>query len=344
MRLLSLFALLLLTGCSSVKFDYCVQGADEFVLDSYQIRQGKLSILAMQGKCEPCLPSDALCEYKDAIVDDDILEIAIYHPSREDLVDAFERVNQTIGFRVWKGKISLPNISPVVVAGLSLDEAMVKLQEEYRKEIKDVEVFIRYKDRLSRKVDLVGLVAIPHLPVDGKIRLYEALSIAKVPYNANFFKSYVVRDGCQLPIDMFKLIHEGDMCQNIVLQGGDKIFIAHPEDSCVMVMGEVLVPTPVPLSSGYKSLREVLVDAGGIPYTGDRNCIQVIRGSLPEPKIYRLSWDHVIHLPNESLLLIPGDTVYVSAKPITEWNRFIGQLLPSFSGVQTGFNTYQLLR
>ena len=31
---------------------------------------------------------------------------------------------------------------------------------------------------------------------------------------------------------------------------------------------------------------------------------------------------------------MPGDIVYVAAKPITEWNRFISQLLPSFAGLE----------
>ena len=74
--------------------------------------------------------------------------------------------------------------------------------------------------------------------------------------------------------------------------------------------------------------------AGGIPYTGDKSVIQVIRGNILRPKVYTLNWEQILHLPNDSLLLMPGDTVYIAAKPITEWNRFIEQLLPSFGGVQ----------
>jgi polysaccharide export outer membrane protein len=39
---------------------------------------------------------------------------------------------------------------------------------------------------------------------------------------------------------------------------------------------------------------------------------------------------------------MPGDTVYVSEKPITAWNRFINQLLPSFQGVQAAYGVYRL--
>ena len=91
------------------------------------------------------------------------------------------------------------------------------------------------------------------------------------------------------------------------------------------------------------SLREALVHAGGIPFTGNKQHIQVIRGNLQCPKIYLLAWQHIIHLPNDSLLLMPGDTVYVTATPITEWNRFISQLLPSAQAFQTGWGVYQIV-
>lgn len=343
--ILSFFALLWLTCscCTRPCYEYDVYGADEFVIDSYKIRQGKLSILEMEGTELGDLPPDAMEEYQDVIAEDDILNIAVYHPKRADVMNAVRFINETIGFRVHGGQVDIPDIPPIEVEGLTLNQAKERLQAVYQEHIKDIEVFVTYKDRLQRKVELAGSVSTPVVPVDGKIRLYEVLAKAHVPNNANFFKSYVIRDGCQLPLDLHQLVQEGDMCQNIVMRGGDKIFIANPSDATVIVMGEVWQPRPVNLPYGYISLREALVGAGGIPFTGDRDCIQVIRGNLQNPKIYVLSWNHIIHLPNDSLLLMPGDTVYVSEKPITQWNRFIDQLLPSFMGVETMYGTYKIL-
>lgn len=342
------FLFLLCQLCSSCCrrpcHQYDVYGADEFVIDSYKIRQGKLAILDMEGIPIGDLDCDAMNEYQDVISEDDILNIAIYHPKRRDIMDSIQMINERIGFRVNNGKVDLPDIPPIFVAGMTLEEARQAIQDRYCEHIQDIEVFIKYRDRLSRKVELTGAVSTPVIPVDGKIRLYEVLAIAQVPNNANFFKSYVVREGAQLPIDLYKLVNEGDMCQNIVMRGGDRIFIANPNDTNVMVMGEVGNPRPVNLPYGFMSLREALVSAGGIPFTGNRDCIQVIRGNLQNPKIYTLSWNHIIHLPNDSLLLMPGDTVYVTEKPITQWNRFIDQLLPSCLGVQTAYGTYRVFR
>jgi polysaccharide biosynthesis/export protein len=336
--------LLVLCSCSRPCHQYDIFGADEFVIDSYKIRQGKLAILDMEGIDIGDLSCDAMDEYQDVIAEDDILNIAIYHPTRNDIMQSIQFINETVGFRVSQGQVDLPDIPPIIVEGLTLEEARQAIEECYREHIQDIEVFLNYRNRLSRKVELTGSVSTPVIPVDGKIRLYEVLAISHVPNNANFFKSYVVRDGVQLPIDLYKLMNQGDMSQNIVMRGGDRIFIANPSDTTVMVMGEVGSPRAVNLPYGFMSLREALVSAGGIPFTGNRDCIQVIRGNLQNPKIYVLSWDHIIHLPNDSLLLMPGDTVYVSEKPITQWNRFIDQLLPSCLGVQTAYGTYRLFR
>lgn len=313
------------------------------MVDSYCIRQGKRAILELEGFCVEPLPDDAMEEYKDLIAEDDILNIAVFHPTRRDLMEAFQFINNAVGgFRVHEGQVDLPDIPPVRVVGLSLDEAKEKLQKRLQEEIKDLEVFVTYRERLQRRVEITGLTAVSTIPVDGKMRLYEVLARAHVPTGANLFMSYVLRDGKALDVDLRRLINEGDLTQNIVMRGGDKIYIANPMDSTVMLMGEVAHPRAVQLPYGFMSLREALVSVGGIPFTGDKNCIQVIRGNLPCPKIYVLSWNHIIHLPNDSLLLMPGDTVYVSAKPITEWNRFIDQLLPSFGSFQAAYDIYRV--
>lgn len=273
-----------------------------------------------------------LNEYQDKIHEDDVLQVAVYNPKRKDVADAVEYIGSRIGYRVVNGEISLPDLPPVTVAELTLDQAKEKIQVLYHEHIRDTEVFVTYKDRIARKVELAGLVSLPSVPVDGKIRLFDVLSKARIPTEANLFKSYIIRDGSFLPVDMNKLMKEGDMSQNIVVRGGDKIYIAEPSAATLMVMGEVGRERVVNLPSGFMPLRQALAESGGIPYTGDKSYIQVIRGNIAKPKIYTLSWEHVIHLPNDSLLLMPGDIVYVAAKPITEWNRFISQLLPIFGG------------
>ncbi len=323
--------LLLVSSCTNPPYRGSdVLGADEFVMDSYRIREGKLSILSMEGKDFEELSPELLEEYEDVINNGDVLQIAVYHPSRSDLVESVQRIGQFIGYRVVDGKIYLPDLEPVEVEGLTLRQAQEKIDALYRQQIKDVSVYIAYKDRILRKVELAGHVQVPNIPVDGRLRLFEALSIAKVPPNANLFKSYVVRENALLPVDLYKLIKEGDMQQNIVMRGGDKVYIADPAASTLMVLGEVCKERVVDVPDGFMTLRKAIGEAGGILPSGDRAYIQVIRGNILHPKIYTLHWEHVVRLPNDSMLLIPGDIVYVAARPLSEWNRFVNDLLPTF--------------
>ncbi len=307
-----------------------VLGADEFVMDSYRIREGKLSILSMEGKEIEELPSSLLEEYQDVINNGDVLQVAIYHPTRHDLVESVQRIGQVVGFRVTDGKIFLPDLPGVRVEGLTLHQAQDAIEKLYREQIRDVNVFLSYRDRILRKVELAGLVMVPNIPVDGRLRLFETLSIAKVPPNANLFKSYVVRENALLPVDLYKLLKEGDMGQNIVMRGGDKVYIADPSASTLMVLGEVHKERVVDLPDGFMTLRKAIGEAGGILPSGDRSYIQIIRGNILHPKIYTLNWEHVVRLPSDSMLLIPGDIVYVAARPLSEWNRFVNDLLPTF--------------
>lgn len=52
---------LLLASCSSPYMGKSLFGADEFVLDSYKIREGKFSILEMEGKTFDELDEGLLC-------------------------------------------------------------------------------------------------------------------------------------------------------------------------------------------------------------------------------------------------------------------------------------------
>ena len=81
-----------------------------------------------------------------AIHEDDILTIALFHPSRTDLIENVNYINEKVGFRVVNGKIDIPDIPSIHVAGLTLEEAKTLLEESYREQIQDTEIFIEYRD------------------------------------------------------------------------------------------------------------------------------------------------------------------------------------------------------
>lgn len=264
-----------------------VVGADDFVIDSYRIREGKMAILSMEGRECDTLSPELLEEYQDVINDGDVLQIAVYHPTRGDLSESVQRIGQVVGFRVTDGKVFLPDLPAVEVKGLTLLQAQEKIQYLYQEQIKDVNVFLTYKDRLLRKVELAGLVQVPNIPVDGRLRLFETLSIARVPPNANLFKSYMVRDNALLSVDLYKLLKEGDMNQNVVMRGGDKIYIADPSASTLMVLGEVCKERVVDLPDGFMTLRKAIGEAGGFCPRGINLIFKSLGAIFYTPKFIR---------------------------------------------------------
>ncbi len=327
--------MIFLGGCSNTPYKGTdVVGADEFVIDSYKINAGKLSILEMEGKPLMTLNPDLLEEYTNTIDNGDVLKISLFQPEGGKLAGAVQAIGDAIGYTVSSGKITLPDLKPIEVKGLTLSKAKERIQEAYDNEVDGIEVFLAFSRRNVKKIELAGMVSQSSISVNGKLRLFEVLAQAKVPPNANLFKSYLVRDGRPVPVDMNKLVKDGDMSQNVVMRGGDKLYIAESSASTLMVMGEVRQEKVIEVPSGSLPLRTALAMAGGIPYTGDKGVIQVIRGNILRPKIYTLNWKHVMRLPTSSMLLMPGDIVYVAATPITEWNRFVVQIFPTLTGIE----------
>ena len=145
-RIILFFCLALtLASCSGPYMGKDLYGADEFVLDSYKIREGKFSILEMEGVCSEELDESLLSEYRDRIHEDDVLVILLYNPKRSDIVQAVQNIGVNVGYRVVDGKILIPDLGMVEVAGLTLEEARLKIQEKYNEQIHDTEVFVTYK-------------------------------------------------------------------------------------------------------------------------------------------------------------------------------------------------------
>lgn len=331
-----------LSSCVKLIYENTTYDLEEFTIDSQQIAQGKFAILAFEEKENVCYPDSHFLS-DDIVIDGDELSITLYCPMRPDRMMAHETINERTGFLICNGNVCLPHLSAIDISGLTLNEVRDHIQSAYREQLPDAKVFVNFKKRRERIVQIIG-AKLPTVAVDGRMRLSEVLAKAGLPPYTNLFKSYVMRNGEQLPLDLYKLINEGDTTQNIVMQGGDQVFIANVKDASIMVTGEIRQPIVIPVPYGFISLREALAIANGIPFTGNKGCIQVIRGDLTRSKIYSLAWNDMMHIPNKSLLLMPGDIVVISEKPITQWNRFINQLQPSADCIQTTFSLYELIR
>ncbi len=298
-------------------------------MDSYQIQQGRYSD---DGDVSP-LEESLFAEYELPITDRDVMRVDFYHPVRKDLIEEMRKVNNSL-FAVMQGKVRLPLIGEIEVKGLSLERAAEKIQKAYCHLLADTEVFVRMEKRPSSKVAIIGLAENSEVEVDGKMRLLEVLSKAKILPSASLYKSYVLREGKALAVDLCRLVREGDLSQNIVLKPKDTIYLAQEKAANIAILGEVAAPKLIPVMEGKISLQEVLAEAEGMQMSADPFSIFVIRSAFSIPKIYQLTLEQVLQLPRKSMLLIPGDIVYVGSSAISDWNRWLLQIMPSIKGIE----------
>jgi protein involved in polysaccharide export with SLBB domain len=99
----------------------------------------------------------------------------------------------------------------------------------------------------------------------------------------------------------------------------------------ILVLGEVGKPGLVLNPGPALSLAEAIAQAGGInAMTASGSHVYVIRGALDEPKVAQVSLDTAVDMfQAQHIWLKSRDVVFVDSKMITNWNRFISQLLPT---------------
>jgi len=317
----------LLTGCSERITD--MQGLEQFTFDSQIIDENNCATYEMYSHKTEKLNPKLLKENKELVQEEDILDVEIYHPSRHDLVSEMNNISQSKGFEIRDGMIFLPNLDYVEVVNLTLKETKEKIQKRYQKELKDIEVFVSFKKRKIKKIEIIG-VDNKEIQIGSNTRLFDVLAKVNSLSCVNLFKSYVLRKNKLLPVDFYNLIKKADMSQNIVMKDNDKIFLADGSDCKVYVLGEVQRPLAIEMPKGKISLKEVISQAG-LLHTVNKTYIQIFRANVQNPKIYLLNWDYICRLPSSSLNLIEGDIVYVASTPIANWNKFAVQILPTIS-------------
>ena len=136
---------------------------------------------------------------------------------------------------------------------------------------------------------------------------------------------------------LFNILYEGDMSANVRLQHGDVVHVAPNELRQVFVLGEVFKPQTLPMTNRPLSLTQALSNAGGIQEArADGRGVYVIRQSEYDDVIdvFQLDVSEAWALAlGDQFMLQQRDVVYVTAAPITRWNRWVSNVLPSLQGL-----------
>lgn len=169
------------------------------------------------------------------------------------------------------GKISLPLVGEVEVAGLQVPELESLLQQKYAKYVEKPQVTVTVKAINSLKVFITGAVRVSTItagplpagfPLRGDKRLLTALSQVEILPEADLSEAYIVRGEIIIPLNLNRLLKDGDMTQNILLKPADTIVIPALIKE-IVVLGEVNRPGRHKVKRRTTVLDAIAV-AGGI--------------------------------------------------------------------------------
>lgn len=251
------------------------------------------------------------------------------------------------------GTLFYPFVGSVEVAGLTLEELREIITQRLSRFIEQPQVDVNVMEYNSQKIIVSGAFEnAGFLPVDSRqLTLLQAVGMAGIDQErADLSNLVLIRDGVTYTLDYDRLTSNTSNIGQIYLRAGDKLHMGLNDARKVFVMGEVLSPEAIPYRTSRMTLTEVLGMVGGPqPTSASGKEVYVIRGvenlATEKATVFQLNAES----PSSLILanqfeMQPQDVVFVGAAGITRWNRFVSQLFPSASIIQSSAATGDTLR
>lgn len=237
------------------------------------------------------------------------------------------------------GELTYPIVGTIAAARKTIDELRADMNEKISKFYRYAFVTITPLQFGGQTYTILGQVLDPgSKTIFGKETLLSAIARARGfpvgQYRANDIDladldhSFLLRHGKHLDVDFAQLVYEGDLSQNITLQGGDYIFIPSALSRQIYVLGEVGMP------GGYGSLTavtlvEAIAQAGGLLPNASSRMI-VLRGSLCDPYTFNIDINRIMKGCCSDFRLQPGDIVYAPPRRFSYFRNLVRQAVTVF--------------
>lgn len=241
------------------------------------------------------------------------------------------------GFRVYSsGKVLLPMVGGVKVAGLTVDEVQEKLQQVFRPFIKEPVITIEILEYKSQPLYLLGKFnqsGVQYL--DRPISLIQGIALGGgLADAANLRGARLVRENRIVPVDIYELMYNNDLRQNVALLPGDTVYIPGNEQQNVFVLGAVAKEGPIPMINGRLSLPQALSAAGVGKSSYDQSRIRIIRSQSPtKGQLMVVDLGRIMAGEALPLALQDGDIVYVPRSAVGDWNVALTEMLPTLQAI-----------
>lgn len=236
------------------------------------------------------------------------------------------------------GRIVVPYVGPLHVAGRSLEAVRAAIVAGLRRRTLDPQVVVRLGARQGMLVSVQGVVSKPgSYPLDARLtRLVDLLATAGVSEQDSEQVRVVVRragvSGAVRLADIF-----GEAGQNIALQPGDSVFVTKVND-VLTVLGAAGIQGRVPITSRRFSLIDALASARGAnDDLADPRGVFLFRQDPGKRAAQIIQLD--MRDPGELLLasqfqVRDGDAIYISNAAFAQTRKVLAVLASSFNAVR----------
>lgn len=218
------------------------------------------------------------------------------------------------------GSISYPLIGDIQAQGLTPPQLKDIITKKLRTFISDANVTVIVRAINSINISVAGQVREPGTyKVNRPVTLMHLFSMAKgFTEKADLRKSYLLRDGKKLDLNIYALVREDDFSQNIWLRPNDFIFVHDNFESRINITGEVKRPQVITYQEGMTIMDAVLM-AEGLTDVAKANGTKVYRkypkesSSGTQIENINVELDKVIFDGDlsKNILLRPGDIIHV---------------------------------
>jgi protein involved in polysaccharide export with SLBB domain len=223
-----------------------------------------------------------------------------------------------------EGDIRFPNLGPVKVAGLTVEDATVKMKKALAKIYPgisngSVSVQMSVGQIRSIQVTLIGEIKYPgNYDVSSLSTIMNALYASGGPNQIGSFRNIeLVRNGKSIAIfDLYDFLLKSDLTKNLLLQDGDVIRV-NPYQTRVALKGAVKKQALFDVKPN-ETAADILNYAGGFADFGYKEIIRVFRFGVRSKELISVKTNQLA-----SFKLVSGDTLVVDTLANVFENRVI---------------------